>query len=313
MAQNGAFTDVERNGNGDHLQPVDSLSMDPAVYERLFLNPQTAVKHDLRRTFAIPTPLALVGFGVALTPLSCCLMGWRGADQMKMGNADIGAYMWFGGLTVVLSALMEFIMGNTFSFVLFMGYGAWFLTYAATLQPFYNAAGAYTATPGATQEATQAAGQLSAGYPASFAFILVFMAVFSFIMLICSARVNVVLVVLIFGVFLGFVLVSAALFIENQAILNAAAAVELSGTDSAVAATMLASAVSKRSLTLKLVKGGGAAYFAASMMNWYLVLAILLFAVDFPILIGVYDLSTVVPGKSQLKGEHRKQKAKKQK
>jgi hypothetical protein len=47
-------------------------------------------------------------------------------------------------------------------------------------------------------------------------------------------------------------------------------------------------------------------------MNWYLVLAIMLFAVDFPILIGVYDLSTVVPGKSQLEGEHRKNKAKKQ-
>jgi hypothetical protein len=57
MAHNGAFTDVERNGNSDYLQPVESLSMDPAVYEQLFLNPQTAVKHDLRRTFAIPTPL----------------------------------------------------------------------------------------------------------------------------------------------------------------------------------------------------------------------------------------------------------------
>lgn len=57
MARAGRFTDLERNGNGDDLQPVDSLSMDPAVFETLFLSPQTAVKHDLRRTFAIPTPL----------------------------------------------------------------------------------------------------------------------------------------------------------------------------------------------------------------------------------------------------------------
>jgi hypothetical protein len=57
MAQTGAFTDVERDGNGNPLQPIDSLSIHPAVYETLFLNPQTAVKHDLRRTFAIPTPL----------------------------------------------------------------------------------------------------------------------------------------------------------------------------------------------------------------------------------------------------------------
>jgi hypothetical protein len=46
--------------------------------------------------------------------------------------------------------------------------GAWFLTYAATLQPFYNAAGAYAPTPGATQAATQSTGQLSPGYPSSF-------------------------------------------------------------------------------------------------------------------------------------------------
>lgn len=56
MAQTGGFTDLERNGNGDDFQPVDSVSMDPAVCETLFLNPQTGVKHDLRKVFAIPTP-----------------------------------------------------------------------------------------------------------------------------------------------------------------------------------------------------------------------------------------------------------------
>lgn len=44
------------------------------------------------------------------------------------------------------------------------------------------------------------------------------------------------------------------------------------------------------------------------MMNWYLVLAILLFAVDFPILIGVYDLSTVVPGRAQVDANHRRKR-----
>jgi hypothetical protein len=29
----------------------------------------------------------LVGFSIALTPLPCCLMGWRGSNQQKMGNA----------------------------------------------------------------------------------------------------------------------------------------------------------------------------------------------------------------------------------
>lgn len=32
---------------------------------------------------------ALVGFGVALTPSSCCLMVWRGSDQQKMVGTAI--------------------------------------------------------------------------------------------------------------------------------------------------------------------------------------------------------------------------------
>jgi len=87
----------------------------------------------------------------------------------------------------------------------------------------------------------------------SSAFILVFMAVFTLIMLICSIRVNVVLVVIIFGVFLGFVLVAAALFVENEAILAANAAISLTSSDPTAAEAMLASAVSKRALTLRLV------------------------------------------------------------
>lgn len=55
-------------------------------------------------------------------------------------------------------------------------------------------------------------------------------------------------------------------------------------------------------------QGGGAALFAASMLNWYLLVAVLLLAVDFPILIGVYDLSTIVPGRSEIEAEHRNKK-----
>ncbi len=48
--------------------------------------------------------------------------------------------------------------------------GSWFLTYGATLQPFYNAAGAYATnyTANATQDAIQELGESSPGFPASF-------------------------------------------------------------------------------------------------------------------------------------------------
>ena len=38
------------------------------------MSPQSAVKGDLRKTFANPTPIALIGYILALTPLSCDYM-----------------------------------------------------------------------------------------------------------------------------------------------------------------------------------------------------------------------------------------------
>jgi len=43
-----------------------------------------------------------------------------------------------------LSGIGEFLLGNTFPSVVFMGYGAHFLTVAVTFTPFYNDISAYT-------------------------------------------------------------------------------------------------------------------------------------------------------------------------
>lgn len=47
---------------------------------------------------------------------------------------------------MVISGVMEFIIGNTFPFVVFCSFGAFWLTFATTLVPFYNAYGAYSTT-----------------------------------------------------------------------------------------------------------------------------------------------------------------------
>lgn len=39
--------------------------------------------------------------------------------------------------------LKQWILGNTFPFVVFCSFGAFWLGFGATLQPFYNAYGAY--------------------------------------------------------------------------------------------------------------------------------------------------------------------------
>ena len=41
----------------------------------------------------------------------------------------------------------QFILGNTFPFVVFGSFGAFWLSFAATLQPFYNTYGAYVTDP----------------------------------------------------------------------------------------------------------------------------------------------------------------------
>ena len=54
---------------------------------------------------------------------------------------------------MIFGGLLEFIIGNTFPFVVFMSFGAFWLALGATLRPDFNAFGAY-ATPGSTNPAT---------------------------------------------------------------------------------------------------------------------------------------------------------------
>ncbi|KUJ13126.1 uncharacterized protein LY89DRAFT_652580 [Mollisia scopiformis] len=301
---NGMLSDdIERNDHGLSVQRTGSLSMDPVMFEKLFLSPQTPVHGQLRQMFGVPTPLALIGFGISLTPLACCLMGWRGSDNQKMGAANIGAYFWFGGAAVLLAAIGEFLLGNTFAFTVFAGYGAWYLTYAATLQPFYGAAAAYAPVPGYYSNLGEAtvSGQLTPGYTASFGFVIVFMTVLSLIFLVCASRVNIPFFLLLLAVTVAFALLSAALFIESQAIHLIGEAGTLEGAgDNAAAVISLAKGEAKLKITLRLVVGAGASFFAASMLNWFLTLAIMLAVVDFPFNVQVGDLSTVMHSRTQV-------------
>ena len=66
-SENGGFgTQLERAATEvqDHAknalhktQTASSISIDPALFERLYLNPEVRVKGQLRKTFANPTPL----------------------------------------------------------------------------------------------------------------------------------------------------------------------------------------------------------------------------------------------------------------
>ncbi|KAK5163687.1 hypothetical protein LTR04_002309 [Oleoguttula sp. CCFEE 6159] len=266
------------HGNGFHLdgnmdsdqalrriRTAGSISISPELFEKIYLSPQNKVSGDLRKTFGNPTPLALVGFLLSLSPLSCDLMGWRGAGGS--GAAGTGAYYFFGGLLMVLGGVGEFIIGNTFPFVVFTSFGAFWLGFAATLQPLYNAWGAYSPNP-----AEPALGLTTVGFQSSFAFFLLFMGVLCLVYLICALRTNVVFVIIFATLVTGFVLLAGTYW-------------QLSNGNAVLAGRLQITA--------------GAVTFITCMCGWWIFLAIMLAALDFPFQIPVGDLSHIIKGASE--------------
>ena len=110
--------DAPRANGLSRFDTTQSIVMTHEMFEKLYLNPDRKVSGDLRRTFANPTALPLLGFLIASTPLAAALMGWRQAGGG--GAATIGTYYFFGGLLQIIGALLEWVIGNTFIYIVFV-------------------------------------------------------------------------------------------------------------------------------------------------------------------------------------------------
>ncbi|KAL9578040.1 MAG: hypothetical protein Q9212_005979 [Teloschistes hypoglaucus] len=240
------------DGSGDpltRLRTAGSVNISPEMFEKLYLSPENRVKGELRKTFGNPTPIALVGFLLSLTPLSCDLMGWRGAGGS--GAASTGAF---------------------------------WLAFAATLIPWFNAYGAYVTDPvlAATNMGNPGnpAGLQVPAFNSSFGFFLIFMGLMCFVFLICSLRTNIVFFVIFLTLVCAFGCLAGAYFnlaLTYENAMNTAAATRAS----------------------KLLVAGGAFAFITSLAGWYIFLAIMLASLDFPLQIPVGDLSTMIKGASE--------------
>lgn len=123
-----------------------------------------------------------------------------------------------------LGGILEFFLGNTFSFVVFCSFGKpsfplhvdrsyklpdsgeggfWF-TLGSTLTPAFNAYGAYS------PDDNIAHGLTSEGFHATYGFFLLFMGLMSLIYLVCALRTNLVFVTIFLGLFLTFVLLAGS-------------------------------------------------------------------------------------------------------
>ncbi|RMZ73328.1 GPR1 and Fun34p [Pyrenophora seminiperda CCB06] len=247
------------------IRTAGSISISPELFEKLYLSPQNQVKGELRKTFGNPTPLALIGFLLSLHPLSMTLMGWRGAGGS--GSASIGWYYFAGGLLMILGGLGEWILGNTFPFVVFCSFGAFWLGFAATLQPFYNAYGAY-AQPGVANST----GLETRGFNVGLAYFLIMMGILCFVYLICAIRTNLIFFLIFFTLVPAFMLLAGSYFKVASGDAN---------------------------MAKKLAEAAGAFCFVTCCCGWYIFFAIMLASVDFPLDLPLVDLSSIIKGASE--------------
>ena len=164
---------------------------------------------------------------------------------------------------MIIGSFLEFILGNTFPFVVFGSFGAFWLAFGATLTPFYNAAIAY-------QPEEPATATTNPTFNATFGYFQVYMGVLCFVYLIIALRTNIIFVLIFALLVPAFGLLADVFFKAAQGI---------TATTSQTAA-------------------GGLA-FVVSLLGWYLFFVQLLAAVDFPLNLPVGDLSRFIKGASE--------------
>ena len=57
------------------------ISIPVDMFDRMFSRAYNQETKPVQHKYANPTPLAIVGFLISCSPLSCDLMGWRGAGE----------------------------------------------------------------------------------------------------------------------------------------------------------------------------------------------------------------------------------------
>jgi succinate-acetate transporter protein len=93
---------------------------------------------------ANPVPLGLFAFGTTTFVLSCYNAGIFGMHLSTPPNFVVGLAVFYGGISQFLAGMWEFKTGNTFGATAFSSYGAFWLSYAAILIPWFGVADSFT-------------------------------------------------------------------------------------------------------------------------------------------------------------------------
>ncbi|KAJ9660516.1 hypothetical protein H2198_002452 [Neophaeococcomyces mojaviensis] len=255
---------AEKEGTWAHDSHRNSLSrqvtvqLTPQQYERLFFQP-TAAKGDLSRRLGNPTLLGLLGFLVPFSNTMFCLLGFQGASANSLA-AIVGPWYFFGGIAMVLAGIGEFVLGNTFPFVVFTVYGVHWVGAAYTTDPWHPLTAAYGAEGGAMTVYTSGQGLYN-----------VTMLLVSFIFTIGSLRTNVPFVITFVALDFLFAFFAAAEF--------------------AIGHNPTPEGLEHAAYLFKIAGGFG---FVAVVMGWYLAIITVCASTGVPCPLPIFDLSTKV-------------------
>ncbi|KAG9237310.1 GPR1/FUN34/yaaH family-domain-containing protein [Amylocarpus encephaloides] len=175
-----------------HVKSSGALTLSPELFEKLYLTPKTVNAGDLRKRFANPTPLGLMGFVISAFTFSAILMGWGGATTL-VGVA--GIFYFTGPVLLLLALIFEWIMGNFFSMMVMGMFAVFWLSFGVLQTPSWGIAASYSATGDAVE------GAASKGYNAAIALYLMVWGVWLFTTFLFTLKTNVVFASIFMGAF----------------------------------------------------------------------------------------------------------------
>ncbi|KAF8161950.1 GPR1/FUN34/yaaH family-domain-containing protein [Mycena galopus ATCC 62051] len=243
--------ETEEHVSHHHL-PHNPIQLSSAQYERLFFQPgggRPSLSNP--KQFGNPTAFAIISYLLALTPTACILMRWDGTAPTSL-TGIIGGLYFVGGLGMTIGGLLEWVIGNTFSFVVFSTFGGFWLSLAVLFDPSKGIAAAF---PG---------GANSPEFNHGVQFYFTFWSVLCILYFVASVRTNIVFMYMFANLIFAFAFLASA---YRQAGLG------------------------NPTMSLTMLKTAGAFGIANVAGGWYLAVVLIFAAVEMPFDLPVGDLS----------------------
>ncbi|UZJ55762.1 hypothetical protein CBS101457_005082 [Exobasidium rhododendri] len=239
-----------------------SVTLSSEQFERLYLQPRgNAPDKHLSKYFANPTALGVITFSLSVTVIAGYLLGFQGASADSM-PVTFGMFFFSSGLGLTLAGIFEFIIGNTFPFLVFSVVSGFFYSWGALNQPSQAVSGAFTASGGA----------MSVAFTSGVGWYLILWGLIHLVFAMGALRTNVAFVWILTWITAAYFTIGAAYFAMGNGSTNVST----------------------------LLTAGGALAFIGAMGGWYLFIAMVLDSVGFPFTLPNPDLSSrVFAGKAK--------------